>query len=141
MFWSVFFHRQKKIVAPRKLYWTILSCTRTLIAIVFFLFFDFQTPVCDARRRVRRRFTVDRTAWSSGASATTRSITAACPFGSNRTIVARCASKSGLSNEWESNPQGRISTYTIILSSSSSSRNCAFSIGLGFVSKASEGTW
>lgn len=55
------------------------------------------------RRKVRRKFTVDKTAWSFGASAITRSIIAACHFGSNKTIVVHCASKNGLSNEWGNN--------------------------------------
>ncbi|XP_026826841.1 uncharacterized protein LOC105277520 isoform X1 [Ooceraea biroi] len=61
------------------------------------------TPVCGARRKVRRKSTVGRIAWLSGASATTHFTTAACRSGSNRTIVVRCASKNGPSNEWESN--------------------------------------
>ncbi|XP_018043605.1 PREDICTED: uncharacterized protein LOC108684071 isoform X1 [Atta colombica] len=59
--------------------------------------------VYDARQKVRRKFMAGKTAWSFGASAITRFITAACRFGSNKTIVAHCVSKSGLSNEWESN--------------------------------------
>ncbi|KYQ51746.1 hypothetical protein ALC60_09135 [Trachymyrmex zeteki] len=56
------------------------------------------------RQKVRRRFMAGKTVWLFGANATTRFITAACRFGSNKTIVAHCVSKNGLSNEWESNP-------------------------------------
>ncbi|EGI63389.1 hypothetical protein G5I_08116 [Acromyrmex echinatior] len=64
--------------------------------------FESNMPVYDVRQKVKRKFMAGKTAWSFGASATTRFITAACRFGSNKTIVAHCVSKSGLSNEWES---------------------------------------
>lgn len=139
----LFFYRQKKLLHREiTLNFPILYANANR----HYLFFDFQTPVCDAKQRARRRFTADRTAWSSGASATTRFTTAACRSGSNRTIVARCASRSGLSNEWGSNPHGGISRSRLSYCHrlSSSSRNCTFCIGLGFVSilqKPSKGLW
>ncbi|KAL6266491.1 hypothetical protein P5V15_003340 [Pogonomyrmex californicus] len=72
-------------------------------------------PACDAKRKAKRKFTADRIAWSFGASAIIRSITAVCRFGLNRTIVVHCVSKSGPFNEWENNLYNSIGSIFFLI--------------------------
>uniref|UniRef100_A0A8D8JJG8 (northern house mosquito) hypothetical protein n=1 Tax=Culex pipiens TaxID=7175 RepID=A0A8D8JJG8_CULPI len=62
-------------------------------------------PACAARPRAKRTRSGARIASLFGASATTRSITAACRCGLSRTIGAHCASRNGPSSAWASKPQ------------------------------------
>ena len=75
----------------------LVCCPRSLISIPLCVL---QTRATGASRRLPAASRT--TVWSSGASATTRSTTAACPSGCRRTTAALSASETGASSGSES---------------------------------------